>query len=57
MVTFRPMRRGGLLIALAVMAAAAAVTGCDGGDGASDEDQVRDTVDQFTVAVGNSDEE
>jgi hypothetical protein len=49
------MRRGGLLLALA-LAAAAVVSGCGGGDGTSDEDQVRDTVDQFTLAVGNSDE-
>jgi hypothetical protein len=45
------------LTALALVATIVAVTGCGGGDGASDEDQVRDAVDQFTAAVRDSDED
>jgi hypothetical protein len=45
------------LIALALVAAVAVVTGCGGGDGASVEEQGRDAVDQFAAAVRDSDEE
>jgi hypothetical protein len=48
------MRR---LTALALVATVATITGCGGGDDTSDEDQVRDAVEQFTAGVGSSDED